>query len=135
MRIRRQLAGSGRPFAKESATDRAVLVSAPQRSVHRFDCRAMAGPAKEKGGGAGTWQPGPPRLSRDLEALEACYFYFPDWLLERRKCADKAVDSVVAASYLLGVAARRMERLVKQSITRLSKSQISVIPGGRLAGH
>jgi hypothetical protein len=40
----------------------------------------------------GFWQPGPARLSRDLEARAGCYFYFPDWLLERRKCADKAVD-------------------------------------------
>jgi transposase-like protein len=45
--------------------------------------------------------------------------YFPDWLLERRKRAERALISVVATSYLLGVSTRRMERLVEQlGITR-----------------
>src|SRR6478609_7929662 len=52
--------------------------------------------------------------------------YFPDWLLERRKRAERALVSVVATSYLLGVSTRRMEKLVEQlGITRLSKSQVS----------
>ncbi len=38
--------------------------------------------------------------------------YFPDWLLERRKRAEKALTSVVATCYLLGVSTRRMDRLV-----------------------
>src|SRR5919112_3618799 len=54
--------------------------------------------------------------------------YFPDWLLERRKRAEKAMVSVVATCYLLGVSTRRMEKLVEQlGITRLSKSQVSVM--------
>src|ERR671912_687389 len=54
--------------------------------------------------------------------------YFPDWLLERRKRAERALISVVATSYLLGVSTRRMEKLVEQlGITRLSKSQVSVM--------
>ena len=54
--------------------------------------------------------------------------YFPDWLLERRKRAERALISVVATSYLLGVSTRRMEKLVDQlGITRLSKSQVSVM--------
>src|SRR3712207_3976767 len=54
--------------------------------------------------------------------------YFPDWLLERRKRAERALISVVATSYLLGVSTRRMEMLVEQlGITRLSKSQVSVM--------
>jgi putative transposase len=39
--------------------------------------------------------------------------YFPDWLLERRKRAERALVSVVATSYLLGVSTRRMEKLVE----------------------
>jgi transposase-like protein len=31
--------------------------------------------------------------------------YFPDWLLERRRRAEQALVTVVAASYLLGVSA------------------------------
>lgn len=38
--------------------------------------------------------------------------YFPDWLLERRKRAERALTSVVATCYLLGVSTRRMEKLV-----------------------
>ena len=54
--------------------------------------------------------------------------YFPEWLLERRKRAERALVSVVATSYLLGVSTRRMEKLVEQlGITGLSKSQVSVM--------
>ena len=54
--------------------------------------------------------------------------YFPDWLLERRKRAERALVSVVATSYLLGVSTRRMEKLVQTlGITGLSKSQVSVM--------
>ena len=52
--------------------------------------------------------------------------YFPDWLLERRKRAERALTSVVATCYLLGVSTRRMDRLVQSlGITGLSKSQVS----------
>jgi len=54
--------------------------------------------------------------------------YFPDWLLEHRKRAERALTTVVATCYLLGVSTRRMEKLVKTlGITRLSKSQVSVM--------
>ena len=54
--------------------------------------------------------------------------YFPDWLLERRKRAERALTSVVATCYLLGVSTRRMEKLVDTlGITSLSKSQVSVM--------
>jgi putative transposase len=53
--------------------------------------------------------------------------YFPDWLLERRRRAEAALTTVVATCYLLGVS-RRMEKLVETlGITRLSKSQVSVM--------
>jgi putative transposase len=52
--------------------------------------------------------------------------YFPDWLLERRRRAERALTTVVATCYLLGVSTRRMEKLVESlGITRLSKSQVS----------
>jgi transposase-like protein len=52
--------------------------------------------------------------------------YFPDWLLARRKRAERALTSVVATCYLLGVSTRRMERLVESlGVTALSKSQVS----------
>ena len=52
--------------------------------------------------------------------------YFPDWLLARRKRAERALTSVVATCYLLGVSTRRMERLVASlGVTSLSKSQVS----------
>jgi putative transposase len=54
--------------------------------------------------------------------------YYPDWLLERRKRAERALTTVVATCYLLGVSTRRMEKLVETlGITRLSKSQVSVM--------
>jgi putative transposase len=52
--------------------------------------------------------------------------YFPAWLLERRKRAERALTSMVAACYLLGVSTRRMDRLVQSlGITGLSKSAVS----------
>lgn len=54
--------------------------------------------------------------------------YFPDWLLERRKRAERALTSVVATCYLLGASTRRMEKLVESlGITTLSKSQVSMM--------
>ena len=54
--------------------------------------------------------------------------YFPDWLLERRRRAERALTTVVATCYLLGVSTRRMEKLVETlGITRLSKSQVSIM--------
>ncbi len=54
--------------------------------------------------------------------------YFPDWLLQRRKRAERALTSVVATCYLLGVSTRRMERLVETlGVTKLSKSQVSIM--------
>ena len=54
--------------------------------------------------------------------------YFPDWLLERRKRAERALTSVVATCYLLGVSTRRMDKLVQSlGITGLSKSQVSTM--------
>ena len=57
--------------------------------------------------------------------------YFPDWLLERRKRAERALTTVVATCYLLGVSTRRMDRLVETlGITSLSK-----LPGARYHHH
>jgi putative transposase len=53
---------------------------------------------------------------------------YPDWLLERRKRAERALTSVVATCYLLGVSTRRMDKLVQTlGITGLSESQVSVM--------
>src|SRR6202051_3708926 len=55
--------------------------------------------------------------------------YFPDWLLERRKRAERALTTVVATCYLLGVSTRRMDKLVGTlGITGLSKSQVRGMP-------
>ena len=50
--------------------------------------------------------------------------YFPEWLLERRKRAERALTSVVVTCDLLGVSTRRMDNLVQSlGIIGLSKSQ------------
>ena len=52
--------------------------------------------------------------------------YFPGWLLEPRRRAERALVAVVAESYVLGVSTRKVEDLVQTlGITRLSKSQVS----------
>lgn len=52
--------------------------------------------------------------------------FFPDWLLERRSRAERALATVIATCYLKGVSTRRMNDLVATlGITNLSKSQVS----------
>src|SRR5919201_1912184 len=64
-------------------------------------------------------------IERAIPALRQG-IYFPEWLLERRKRAERALTSVVATCYLLGVSTRRMDKLVQSlGITSLSKSQVS----------
>ena len=52
--------------------------------------------------------------------------YFPDWLLERRRRAERALVAVVAECYVRGVSTRRLDGLVKTlGIEHISKSQVS----------
>jgi len=49
--------------------------------------------------------------------------YFPGWLLERRRRADRALIAVVAECYVGGVSTRRVDGLVKTlGIEGISKS-------------
>jgi putative transposase len=52
--------------------------------------------------------------------------YFPGWLLEPRRRAERALVAVVAECYVRGVSTRRVEGLVQTlGIEHLSKSQVS----------
>jgi putative transposase len=52
--------------------------------------------------------------------------YFPMWLLEPRRRAERALVAVVAESYVLGVSTRKVEDLVQTlGIAAMSKSQVS----------
>lgn len=54
--------------------------------------------------------------------------YFPTWLLEPRRRAEKALTSVVVEAYVQGVSTRRVEDLVQSlGIEKMSKSQVSVL--------
>ena len=55
--------------------------------------------------------------------------YFPAFL-EHRSRAERALASVVATSYLLGVSTRRVEKLAASlGVVGLSKSQVSAMAG------
>ena len=52
--------------------------------------------------------------------------FFPDWLLERRSRAERALSTVIATCYLKRVSTRRMNDLVATlGISNMSKSQVS----------
>ena len=52
--------------------------------------------------------------------------YFPEWLLQPRRRAERAFVQVVAECYVRGVSTRRVEGLVRQlGIERISKSRVS----------
>src|SRR4051812_5071169 len=87
--------------------------ASPDRTNRRNGYRA-----REFDTRAGTMELAIPKLRAET--------YFPEWLLERRKRAERALTSVVATCYLLGVSTRRMDKLVQSlGITALSKSQVS----------
>jgi putative transposase len=53
--------------------------------------------------------------------------YFPSFLEHRRR-AERALATVIATSYLLGVSTRRVEKLAEaMGVTGLSKSQVSAM--------
>ena len=52
--------------------------------------------------------------------------YFPDWLLQPRRRAERALVQVVAECYVRGVSTRRVEGLVRMlGLDGMSKSQVS----------
>src|SRR2546421_12892411 len=52
--------------------------------------------------------------------------YFPDWLLEPRRRAERALVAVVAECYVRGVSTRRVDGPIKTlGIDGISKSQVS----------
>jgi transposase-like protein len=52
--------------------------------------------------------------------------YFPEWLLQPRRRAERAMAQVVAEAYVLGVSTRRVDGLVKSmGLKGISKSQVS----------
>ncbi len=52
--------------------------------------------------------------------------YFPEWLLEPRRRAERALAEVVVEAYVLGVSTRRVENLVEaMGLKSMSKSQVS----------
>jgi putative transposase len=56
--------------------------------------------------------------------------YFPDWLLEPRRRAEKALASVVMQAYVEGVSTRRVDDVARaMGVEGISKSQVSRICG------
>ena len=54
--------------------------------------------------------------------------YFPQWLLQPRRRAERALTAVVAQCYLEGVSTRRVEDIARaMGIEHLSKSQVSLM--------
>ncbi len=54
--------------------------------------------------------------------------YFPEWLLQPRRCSEKALVLVIVENYLKGVSTRRVEELVKaMGVSGISKSQVSLL--------
>jgi transposase-like protein len=52
--------------------------------------------------------------------------HYPDWLLENRRRAERALVAVIAERYVRGVSTRRVDGLVKTlGIEGISKSQVS----------
>jgi putative transposase len=52
--------------------------------------------------------------------------YFPDWLIEPRRRAERALTAVVAQCYVEGVSTRRVDDVIKaMGIEGISRSQVS----------
>lgn len=54
--------------------------------------------------------------------------YYPEWLFERRRRAERALVAVICECYVRGVSTRRVDGLVKTlGLEGISKSQVSVL--------
>ena len=54
--------------------------------------------------------------------------YYPDWLFERRRRAERALVAVICECYVRGVSTRRVDGLVKTlGLDGISKSQVSAL--------
>jgi transposase-like protein len=85
----------------------------PERVNHRNGYRARRWDTR-----AGTIQLAIPKLRQGS--------YFPEWLLDHRKRAERALVAVVAESYLRGVSTRKVDDIVRSlGIEGISKSQVS----------
>jgi putative transposase len=85
----------------------------PERTNHRNGYRSRAIDTR-----VGSLEVGIPKLRQGS--------YFPDWLIEPRRRAERALVAVVAECYVRGVSTRRVEGLVETlGIEGLSKSQVS----------
>jgi putative transposase len=101
------------------AADAEVLCNArygevtPERTNHRNGYRSRALDTR-----VGSMEIAIPKLRQGS--------YFPEWLIEPRRRAERALVAVVAECYVRGVSTRRVEDLVETlGIEGLSKSQVS----------
>jgi putative transposase len=115
------------------------------REMMRMVVAALMGAEVDALCGAGYGEPSPERVNRRNGYRERPWdtrlgtvplripklrqgSYFPDWLLEPRRRAERAVVQVVAESYLRGVSVRRIEGLAQAlGIDRLSKSRVAAM--------
>ena len=75
-------------------------------------------PCAPLGTRAGTIELAIPKLRHDS--------YFPEWLLRRRRRAERALIQVVTECYVRGVSTRRVDGLVRTlGVEGMSKSQVS----------
>lgn len=89
----------------------------PERTGYRNGHRARDWDTR-----AGTIELDIPKLRRGS--------YFPDWLLEPRRRAERALFSVVAEAYVLGVSTRKVDALVRTlGLDGISKSEVSRLCG------
>ena len=57
--------------------------------------------------------------------------YYPDWLLEPRRPAERALENVILQAYIQGVSTRKVEALVQElGLDHLDKSKVSRITQG-----
>lgn len=72
-----------------------------------------------------TWDTRAGTIALDIPKLRRGS-YFPDWLLEPRRRAERALFAVVAEAYVLGVSTRKVDALVRSlGIDGISKSEVS----------
>ena len=96
------------------------LCGAPygQRSPERVNCRNGSTASDAGTPGWAAWICPSPKLRQGS--------YFPEWLLEPRRRAERALVQVVLECYVRGVSTRRVDGLVKSlGLTGMSKSKVS----------
>lgn len=126
--LRKQLDGNGNDMTREMVKTFAEFLMSSEADARCGASHGVRSPDRvnsRNGYRQRAWDTRAGSIDLDIPKLRQGS-YFPDWLLEPRRRAERALVAVVAEAYVLGVSTRKVDALVESlGIDGISKSQVS----------